>query len=128
VKVGDVAQLFAGGQLVEQRRLLGEVADDGDELPAVGHVDAHDVSRPARGPGERRQHPHRRLPRAVGAEEAVHLPLVDRQVQPVDRQHIAEAFRQLLRPIAGPSWRLVSGIMTDMFSGPVLITGEPTLV
>ena len=94
----QAAHLPEVGELVEhlhpavEAALLGEVADRlaqvvvddpaaEADLAAVGERDAHD-------------HPdRRRLPRAVGAEQAVDRPARDGKRQPIDRDRAGEALR-----------------------------------
>ena len=96
----QAAHLAEVGELVEhlhaavEAALLGEVADRlaqvvvddpaaEADLAAVGERDAHD-------------HPdRRRLPRAVGAEQAVDRPARDGKREPIDRDRAGEALRHV---------------------------------
>ena len=90
-------QLAAGHQRVERRFLQGD-ADRGAHLARFGDdVVAGDAGPAAGRQQQRRQHPHRgRLAGAVGAEEAVDLALVDREVDPLHGEHLAERALQPL--------------------------------
>jgi hypothetical protein len=81
----DIGELLAPGELLEQRRLLGEVADRRDDPLAPVDRLARDPRGPRGRPGERGEHLHRgRLARAVGAEEAIDRPRGDREVERFD--------------------------------------------
>ena len=64
-----------------------------------GRVHAEDAQLAARGLRHAADHPHRRrLPRAVGSEEAERFTGLDPEVDAVDRDEVAEAFADL-RPL-----------------------------
>ena len=90
-------QLAAGHQRVERRFLQGD-ADRGAHRPRLGdHVVAGDGGAAAGRQQQRRQHPHRgRLAGAVGAEEAVDLALLDRDVDALHGKHLVEGALQSL--------------------------------
>ncbi len=92
--------VLAHGQVVVQREALAHVADAAPHVLGLGqHVEAGDARLP-RGRGEQPdQHlDRRRLPRAVGAEEAEHLAGANVERDRVHGGEAAEAARQLRAP------------------------------
>ena len=88
--------LPAGQDLVDRGVLAREPDPAAYLLRIPAYVDAADVGRAAVGLEERGEHPdRRRLAGAVRAEQPVHRPIGDRQLEPVERRHLLEPLGQL---------------------------------
>ena len=98
VQLAEHAHVLAPGEVLVDGRVL---ARETDRVPhRIGLLDdvmPGDVRNAGRGREQRGQDPHRGgLAGPVGAEQPDHLPPFDRQVDPVERLHVAEVLHQPL--------------------------------
>ena len=96
---GEELEILDHLHVVVDAEEVGHVADDAADLlgPGVDRVAADGRLAPGR-VQERGEDPHRRrLARAVGADEAVDVPLVERQVEPVQGVELAVHLGQFMR-------------------------------
>ena len=115
---GEELEVLDHLHVVVDAEEVGHVADDAADLLRAG-VDrvAADGRLAPGGIQERGQDPHRRrLARAVGADEAVDVPLVERQVEPVQGVQLAVHLGQFMR--LDHRTGLAVGCLPCQFSGP----------
>ncbi len=110
---GEELEVLDHLHVVVDAEEVGHVPDHAADLlrPGVDRV-AADRRLAPRGVQERGEDPHRRrLAGAVGADEAVDVPLVERQVEPVERVELAVHLGQI--------------IGLDHRGGPRVVSGSP---
>ena len=114
VELAEEHEVLLAGEVLVDRRVLPREADLRAQLGRVGDdVEAGDASRAVVGRQQRRQDPdRRRLPGPVRAEQPEHGPGLDPEVDPGQRDDVAERLPQALdldRAHAGASYPAPGG-------------------
>jgi hypothetical protein len=99
VERGNQLEVAAARQVRVEARLLDEAGDPVERArPVHDGVAPEQLRRSLVGPDQPEQHPQRcRLPGSIGTQVAVDVPRADRQVDVVDRGHVAVALDQPAR-------------------------------